>query len=231
MVDLARNIKNGWTFTDVATHQPDMVLKCARNITALVNELHYKHRTEQCPPRVVCYFGGSGIGKTHQCIAWAKQRKMEYWIHPGTGKWFPDYKQQRVCILDELDKWCDQLTYAGTLKLLDKFPMFVETKGGEVKFNSEYIFICTSVAPSGWFKDKGGLDVPKEQLERRIHQCWTREEVNLPWRNVPMFRPIKYEPIDQHYEVISILDEQVIVEDDGWDQMLLYSPNWPDTDE
>lgn len=207
LIDLADKIKGGWKMKDVVEHQPSAILKYARNIETLINEVHYsKHRDRLEPPEVVCYYGPTGIGKTLEAVTFAEKRKLDYWIHPGSNKWFARYKQQPVVILDEFDKWCNDYGYGPTLKLLDPYPMIVEVKNDDVIFNSPFIFVCGSTPPSQWFADKGGRDVPREQIERRITRCYTRDHWWETWMSVPMFRPMKQERMEESVQFPTLID-------------------------
>jgi len=154
-------------------------------------------------------------------------------VHPGDGKWFQGYEQQEVMLLDEIDKWCQKdrdhpsgLGYAMVLKLLDRGPLEVETKGGSEKVNSPFIFCTSTVHPDQWFPETGSV---KNQVERRIHECYTRDSEDEPWVSMPMWKPVKKEKKkgDTRAEPMDISDEEP--EDIPLNQLALYADSQDDS--
>lgn len=183
-------VQRGESLEDIAAAYPSTYIRMYRGIEALKN-IGVKDRTE--PPKVFGFIGGAGIGKTKAAVDYAEARDLTYWIHPGGGKWFDGYQQQKVVILDELDKWCEEFGYGKCLRLLDRYKMSVEVKGSSKVFNSPVIIFTATKRPEQWFPDPGTGAPPKEQLERRINNCFTRDSPDEDWREIPLFRPVKLE--------------------------------------
>lgn len=150
-----------------------------------------KHRSRHVPPQVICYYGGAGIGKTTQVFDWANEKGFkdeDVFIHCG-NKWFDGYCGQPIMLLDEIDKSIENIGFHKLLQLCDKFPTSVEGKGCTMKFNSPIIFLCASTAPEEWVWKSGGVGNTKQQLERRITECYTRYAYGEPWKQVTMWSP------------------------------------------
>jgi len=90
-------------------------------------------------------FGPTGTGKSKYCNdafpdCYWKQR----------GKWWDNYAHQEVVCLDEFYGW---LQWDVLLRLCDRYPLLVETKGGQVQFASKKIVFTSNTEPSRWYKD------------------------------------------------------------------------------
>lgn len=97
-------------------------------------------------PQVYVLCGPTGTGKTK----WVYDRfgcKGVYAKDP-TNKWWDGYEQQHCLLIDEFH--CNiPLNYM--LRLLDRYPMIVETKGGATQFNSPVICITSNVDYVDWY--------------------------------------------------------------------------------
>lgn len=104
------------------------------------------------PPRswkteVMLVYGDSGVGKTR----WAAENFPDaYWIyHQDNAKWFDGYHGQQTVIIDEFSSWLK----VGLLnRLLDRYPVTVETKGGCVNFNPSVVIITSNYEIKDWYK-------------------------------------------------------------------------------
>lgn len=183
-----------------------------REITARM-----KDRTEA--PFVRLYFGPAGCGKTYAAVKWAKDHKKEFFIL-SVGRWFDGYAQQPVVILDELDKEFEKFGYGQLLRILDRYPYRVDVKGTTmVPFNSPFVFITASEPPRVWCTQKQDY----QQIERRIDEAWFRENQQEKWAPVPMWKPIKAEPVEPEVQEISDEENVLVLHEDGsfdWERAL-----------
>lgn len=93
---------------------------------------------------VTMIIGPTGTGKSkyvHDLYpeAYWKQR----------GKWWDNYTHQDVVCLDEFYGW---LQWDVLLRLCDRYPLLVETKGGQIQFASKQLFFTSNQTPSKWYK-------------------------------------------------------------------------------
>lgn len=91
-------------------------------------------------------YGPTGTGKSKYC---RDTFDTPYWKQ--RGKWWDNYSQQEVVILDEFYGW---LQWDVLLRMCDRYPLMVETKGGQVQFTSKTIVFTSNTEPSQWYKDK-----------------------------------------------------------------------------
>jgi len=70
-----------------------------------------------------------------------------YWW-PGGGEWFDGYESQRVVVLDE---FAGGLSWTLLLRLLDRYPLQVQVKGGFREMVARTIFITSNKRPDDWY--------------------------------------------------------------------------------
>lgn len=113
------------------------------------------------PPDVHWYYGGTGTGKTRE----VHEREGEaLYTHGGNFKWFDGYTGQEAVLFDDFRS--DQVEFAVLLRLLDRYPLRVEVKGGSMMFYPKRIYITTQESPDEMFGTSVNEDI--EQLKRRI---------------------------------------------------------------
>jgi len=170
--DTVDAIKEGSTLRQLATsdqsHGALNIVRYHKGLTVL-RSLIRPPRTG--PPKVIWLFGPTGTGKT-RCAYEAGLRLVDgpdnIWISSGGLKWFDGYDGQPVVIFDDF-RAKHVSNFAYLLRLLDRYPMQVEFKGGFVGWTPEYIFITCPTEPDECFS-KRKEHVPEDiaQLHRRI---------------------------------------------------------------
>lgn len=149
----------------IINENPGAFIKYGRNIERLA-ELLYIPRTDK--QKVYWLWGVSGSGKTSK----AAGHSSDYYIWNGT-KWWNGYKQQEVVILDDYSWDGSDQAFRYLLRLIDRFSIQVETKGGMIHFNSPIIYITCEFPPDAIFA-KGNM---LNQVVRRIDSI---EELKIP---------------------------------------------------
>lgn len=110
-------------------------------------------------PTVVWCHGETGSGKSR----WAHSLHPDAYLAPGT-KWFQGYVGQKVAIFDDFR--ASDMPFNMLLKVLDRYPLQLETKGGFTHWYPEKIIITTPLSPEYTYGA-----IPQEdmrQLLRRI---------------------------------------------------------------
>lgn len=103
---------------------------------------------------VTVIYGETGVGKSRL----AQEKFPEaYWKEKG--QWWDGYENHESVIIDEFYGW---IPYHQLLRLLDRYPMTVEVKGGAVNFVPKHIILTSNQQPCRWYT----YDYP--QLERRL---------------------------------------------------------------
>lgn len=120
-------------------------------------------------PRIAWIFGTTGTGKSEGAWECALQisGRDNIWISSLGLRWFDGYDGQRVAILDDFRPSDCKFSYL--LRILDKYPLRVEFKGGYVEWEPEWIFITTTNSIANTYKIREqfrGEDL--NQLRRRI---------------------------------------------------------------
>jgi len=88
--------------------------------------------------------GPTGTGKSKWCMdnypdAYWKQR----------SNWWDGYVGHETVIIDEFYGW---LPFDLLLRICDRYPLLVETKGGQVQFTAKRIIITSNMLPSSWYR-------------------------------------------------------------------------------
>ena len=88
--------------------------------------------------------GPTGTGKSR----WAMENYPgAYWKQ--RSNWWDGYMEHETVIIDEFYGW---LPFDLLLRLCDRYPLMVETKGGQVQFVAKATVITSSSLPSSWYK-------------------------------------------------------------------------------
>lgn len=119
----------------------------------------------QGPVETYVFYGPSGTGKT----TLATSMFPGAYIKSPQTKWWDDYEDQAVVILDEHNSaW---FTWDYLLRMIDPIglPFTVETKGGTRHLQATtFVFTCNT-SYEFWYKDASNLDA----LRRRLTHYWT----------------------------------------------------------
>lgn len=120
-----------------------------------------KYITMKTPPRnhdveVHVLYGPTGTGKSR----WAMdQYPGAYWKQ--RSKWWDGYARHDTVIIDEFYGW---MPFDLLLRLCDRYPLLVESKGGQIQFVARRIVFTTNTKPSNWYSD----DCYFPALQRRV---------------------------------------------------------------
>lgn len=88
--------------------------------------------------------GPTGTGKSR----WALESfPNSYWKQRSI--WWDGYSNEETVVLDEYYGW---LPFDTLLRLCDRYPLLVESKGGQLQFNSKKIVITTNSNPRNWYR-------------------------------------------------------------------------------
>jgi len=135
-------IQNGKSDIELADFDFPVYVSCFRALS-MYRTIISKPRNSK-PTVYVCQ-GPTATGKSKWCFdnfpdAYWKQR----------SNWWDGYMGQETVIIDEFYGW---LPFSLCLRLCDRYPLLVETKGGNVNFNSKTIIFTTNNQPGSWWKN------------------------------------------------------------------------------
>lgn len=133
--------ENSSTIEEVADKEFDLWVRYYR---AFEHYLVLKTTPRSHPVDVHVLQGPTGTGKSKWALdtypgAYWKQR----------SQWWDGYLKHETVILDEFYGW---LPFDLLLRVCDRYPLLVETKGGQVQFVAKTIIITTNQLPSSWYK-------------------------------------------------------------------------------
>lgn len=94
---------------------------------------------------ILVLYGPTGTGKSKYCY---DSYSDVYWKQ--RGKWWDNYAHQETVVLDEFYGW---LQWDVLLRLCDRYPLLVETKGGQIQFSSKRIVFTSNTPPGQWYKN------------------------------------------------------------------------------
>jgi len=135
-------IKEGVPETEIAEKHFDLWCRYSRSFR------QYKALID--PPRteateVIVIQGPTGTGKSK----WALDNfPGAYWKQ--RSQWWDGYEGQETVILDEFYGW---LPFDLLLRLCDRYPLLVESKGGQINMSAKRIVITTNAVPNAWYKN------------------------------------------------------------------------------
>lgn len=103
----------------------------------------WNHKRKEKP--IVCWFWGStGSGKTRTAVEIAQDSGHDYWMsHSEKLQWFDGYNGQEYAIIDDFRRNMCSFNYF--LRLLDRYEMQVQVKGGYVNWIPKVIIITCPV--------------------------------------------------------------------------------------
>lgn len=108
--------------------------------------------------------GPTGTGKSR----WAMENYPNaYWKQ--RSNWWDGYMGQETVILDEFYGW---LPFDLLLRICDRYPLMVETKGGQVQFVAKTIIITTNSLPCNWYKSAYFPSLARRVTEWHVLPVW-----------------------------------------------------------
>jgi len=156
----AELLTDGMTMKDLARTMPATVAHYCNGLTKLRALLLDGRKTKPC---VIWLHGETGKGKTRTAHEIGNIYKS-CWMSNDTLRWMDGYDGQTVAILDDFRP--DDCPFNLLLKLLDRYPLLVQFKGGYVDWIPDVILITSPMPPEYMYQSKVKDDIA--QLLRRI---------------------------------------------------------------
>lgn len=120
--------------------------------------LHYQSlliQEQTCHPKVIVYYGKTGTGKSHTSRKDALQVAMQtsniyyFKVQQINGTiWIDGYMGQKCVIIED---YRGIIPYHTFLRMLDTYPIHVQTKGGFSNWCPQVIWINSNIHPSLWY--------------------------------------------------------------------------------
>jgi len=142
MLVLKQMIESGETDEALADYDFNLYCSVYRSLT------HYRfllQKPRDFKTEVIVIHGPTGTGKSKYCF---DNFPDAYW--KCRSNWWDGYLNQEVVIMDEFYGW---IQFDLLLRMCDRYPLIVETKGGHVQFRAKTIVFTTNSEPSTWYKN------------------------------------------------------------------------------
>lgn len=158
-LDLAcETVKKSGVF-GLARDDPAMFVKYHGGFAKLDTMFQTKRSTK---PEVIWIYGDTGTGKTRQ----VHDNETSLFVAHASHQWWDGYRQQDAILIDDMRaSWAP---FNILLKILDRYQMQVQIKGGFVELNSPRIYITSQFPPHEIYnrENRSGEDIA--QLLRRL---------------------------------------------------------------
>lgn len=149
-------VKAGKPLKELAEEHTNVYVRYHKAVLHLKG-MYFEKRTEK--PLVCWYYGETGTGKTRKAF---EENPDAYFKDMSNGKWWDGYEQQSCVVFDDMRK--DIFKLHELLRILDRYPLQVEYKGGSIPFNSPKIIITSCYHPAKMYETNENI----QQLLRRI---------------------------------------------------------------
>jgi len=172
--------------SNLAQTDPVAFVKWHKGLKELEYELkRQKASTEDRQVTTMVFFGEPGSGKTFTAFDFCRSNQKSYYVlNPPAGSqsvWFNGYDGQEVLIIDEMNgSW---ISWTMLLRLLDKYPLQIQTKGGMTWASWTWIILTSNSLWTTWYPTfRGGMDLVA--LKRRIGMTlhFTGNEETKEWK-------------------------------------------------
>lgn len=118
------------------------------------------------PTEVTVIYGAPGLGKS--AMALKHLGNDAYW--KPRGDWWDGYEGQENVVIDEFYGW---IPWDTLMKILDRYPLMVPTKGGFANFLAKKVYIISNKHPKDWYDSR---KFPFPALERRVRKWYYFQE-------------------------------------------------------
>lgn len=166
--DLKRRLDEGQDLRTISEDCFSLYLKYNTGIGKYL-QLHQENRSwKTC---VTVFIGPPGCGKSRRVQSEAPDA---YWKLRGI--WFDGYdpERHRDVVLDDFYGW---IPYDLLLRIMDRYPCFVETKGSACSFKARNLYITSNATYENWYNTENNPNMNLLAIRRRIDHLFIWNEV------------------------------------------------------
>lgn len=129
--------------------------------------------------KVIWIYGSSGVGKTHYV-----NKNFKDIYHKNSTKWWDKYDYQETILIDDFRQ--NHCSFETFIKIIDRYPLIIEIKGGSIHINSPIIVITTPKHPLLTYTEN---NEDQQQITRRCTSILNAdkkfsEEIHLECNNL-----------------------------------------------
>jgi len=128
--------------------------------SGLIKLAQYAKPERNFKPHVTWIWGPTGSNKTRT----VREKESDLWISAKDLKWWDGYENQEAVLLDDFRK--DFCTFHELLRILDRYPYWVQTKGGGTQLTARRMYITSCYHPAEVYDTREDIG----QLTRRIDE-------------------------------------------------------------
>lgn len=129
---------------------------------------------------VTLLYGETGLGKTRSVME-RFQDDPDFYVTPlnnGT-MWYDGYDGHKKVLLDDFGGKTSHIPLCSVLRLLDRYPVPVPTKGSHTWWLPDEVFITSNILPSLWYDKWEDRTEQYKALARRIHAVTIYQETGV----------------------------------------------------
>lgn len=163
-------IRGGRGMAAVLDEAPETFVKYHRGLTAaaeLTMRLNAQERRSDL--KVVVLTGPPGCGKTRWVHDNVEPDSLYSLTQSAGTVWWNGYTGQSHLLLDDYYGW---IQWGELLRILDIYPLQVQTKGGFVSVSYRTVYITSNRPWDHWYSKSRPFS-EQGALQRRIHEVWT----------------------------------------------------------
>ncbi len=145
----------------------------------LYDTINYAMPTRQEPVIVTLLIGPSGLGKT-RFVYDKYQGDDDLYITPlsnGT-MWYDNYDGHKYVLIDDFAGAASHMTLTCLLRLIDRYPVQVPTKGSHTWWFPTHIYLTTNILPKDWYKWENRAEQYKALGRRFSHVVVFQEDAD-----------------------------------------------------
>lgn len=140
LVELMKMAGEGKAEVEIADADP---ATWARNYRAIGRYSSLKAKKRMWEMENKCFWGDAGAGKTRLVY----ETEPDVFSKPS-GKWFDGYAGEEAVLIDDFTGDMDLSLF---LKVLDRYPLRVEVKGGTTSFLAKRVYVTSNLTPEDWY--------------------------------------------------------------------------------
>lgn len=152
----------------------DMLLRFSRSrLLDLSSLVSPQQRDPSGPFLCEVHYGPPGTGKSRRVFSGFP----EAYIKPS-GKWWDHYDGQTTVIMDDFDG--SFLSFGDFKRIVDRYPTYVEIKGGVVPLLASHFVLTTNANPSNWWSKSVTGGDGRDAIWRRITRVFYYSSLDEP---------------------------------------------------
>ena len=152
-------VRKGSTMRDIiATATSYQAIRSAEKV------IYYYEAKREFQPNVKWFYGPTGSGKTRTAYDELREKYQDVYFCMDTNAWWQGYDGHEGVIMDDLRR--DFCKFHTLLRILDRYPYQVETKGGSRQLLAKDMIITCPYHPAQLYDGREDIN----QLLRRISE-------------------------------------------------------------